>query len=333
MEDVDSKNTDSTGDLVEATESPVSANEQVIDKVFEVARRIASEVIDQYAQQIEDQEEDIIIYQYTNGAGLEGMIRSGKIWATATEYLNDSQELRNGLEYTLKICEDIRCKKSISERFRAFIDRLSRRSEVRGAYFVACFTQNGDQLSQWRGYGDGGNGYSVGFSLKDLNNNMHSAVSKIPSLAFRGFNQVIYDEITKTVAIEDYIEKYYEAVIEELGDDDFDEHMSLVVGFCFMAIHDIFSLIKHEAFAEEEEVRASFYEYIDGSSNVRRRGNLFVPYYEVGQEDGRLPIREIIVGPTTDYALTKRGLEALLSRYGFDNGEVDIRPSSAPYKT
>ena len=34
--------------------------------------------------------------------------------------------------------------------------------------FIASFTEDGDLLSQWRGYGAGGDGVSIGFDLNKL---------------------------------------------------------------------------------------------------------------------------------------------------------------------
>ena len=34
--------------------------------------------------------------------------------------------------------------------------------------FVVCFCEEGDMLSQWRGYADGGKGGAIGFSLEEL---------------------------------------------------------------------------------------------------------------------------------------------------------------------
>ena len=34
--------------------------------------------------------------------------------------------------------------------------------------YIACFCENGDLLSQWRGYGAIGNGYALGFAAKHV---------------------------------------------------------------------------------------------------------------------------------------------------------------------
>jgi hypothetical protein len=36
-----------------------------------------------------------ILWHYTNAAGFLGIFRSGKLWATNTDYLNDASEMRH----------------------------------------------------------------------------------------------------------------------------------------------------------------------------------------------------------------------------------------------
>ena len=45
---------------------------------------------------------------------------------------------------------------------------LSKGQELVGKIFIGCFSDNPDQLSQWRGYGDDGQGVSIGFNRKYL---------------------------------------------------------------------------------------------------------------------------------------------------------------------
>jgi hypothetical protein len=55
--------------------------------------------------------------------------------------------------------------------------------------FMACFCENGDLLSQWRGYGSLGGGFSLGFKAKQLKNRLwkYSGINE-----GRGFFKVLY---------------------------------------------------------------------------------------------------------------------------------------------
>src|ERR1700678_2741703 len=43
-----------------------------------------------------------ILWHYTNAAGFLGICRSGKLWATNTDYLNDASEMRHARRLVLK---------------------------------------------------------------------------------------------------------------------------------------------------------------------------------------------------------------------------------------
>ena len=48
-----------------------------------------------------------LLWHYTNAAGFLGICRSGKLWATNTEYLNDASELRYARHLILR---EINCR-------------------------------------------------------------------------------------------------------------------------------------------------------------------------------------------------------------------------------
>jgi hypothetical protein len=85
--------------------------------------------------------------------------------------MNDSSELRLGLEY---IRNEILAQKINKDRVRSdedLDDMLAVISSIKSVNVgVASFTENGDQLSQWRGYTKVGDGYSLGFDGEKINN-------------------------------------------------------------------------------------------------------------------------------------------------------------------
>jgi hypothetical protein len=131
-----------------------------------------------------------LLYHYTCEAGLQGIIESGRIWATHVRFLNDYTEFRQAFTevYVEALTEGFR------EGLPADIDSTARRviegelSNHRGILgiiedsgramdaFVCSFTtllkpspeeqpgpDPGDRLSQWRGYSHSAQGFSLGF--------------------------------------------------------------------------------------------------------------------------------------------------------------------------
>ncbi|MDQ5879469.1 MAG: hypothetical protein QG638_2205, partial [Pseudomonadota bacterium] len=104
------------------------------------------------------------LHHYTSGHGLLGIIGSSSIWATKIQYMNDSKEFAHAIELA---GISIRTRKAAqsNRRFSAFCDALIEHLErISGMpFYVACFSEVEDSLSQWRGYCPSGFGYSIGF--------------------------------------------------------------------------------------------------------------------------------------------------------------------------
>ena len=65
--------------------------------------------------------------------------------------------------------------------------------------FVVCFCENGDALSQWRGYADGGKGGAIGFSLDELSKYCSSygdvlQLVKVQYVSKRELNDIIIEK-------------------------------------------------------------------------------------------------------------------------------------------
>jgi hypothetical protein len=119
------------------------------------------------------------LYHYTDATGLLGIITSGTVWATHYAYLNDASEFK----YAVDLMKDVVTKATVGAdsdswkgRFRQVIAQdddsplfgYDQVQDTEEQYFVACFSEVGDGLSQWRGYGKSIGGYSLGFEFSDL---------------------------------------------------------------------------------------------------------------------------------------------------------------------
>lgn len=124
-----------------------------------------------------------LIYHYTTPAGLTGILGheqrpSAQLWATSAIFLNDAQELVFGAqEAAAAIATELEIippdsdpgwirpaltgQKYTLDIYSTEADRLPQL--LRASPYVACFSTEGDDLAQWRGYGAGGAGYSIGF--------------------------------------------------------------------------------------------------------------------------------------------------------------------------
>lgn len=131
-----------------------------------------------------------ILYHYTDLRGLHGMLTSFKMWLSDAAYMNDPLEGTWVHRRAVALAGEVLGESPLSTQTHAQIaaqlnapdlwDQSLRGADGDGDIhaaamndafmpaFIASFTEDGDLLSQWRGYGSGGEGVSVGFDLRQL---------------------------------------------------------------------------------------------------------------------------------------------------------------------
>lgn len=134
---------------------------QLIDDFYHQA----DEIVNLFARKLEEKPPPPIIYHYTDGSGLRGILESGKLWFTDIFNLNDPTELRHGLNPSIEILKQ-RAEEGppeLKEFLRVYLEMGQSGVEQVAHFFVCCFSEDGDDLGQWRAYADNGRGYVVGF--------------------------------------------------------------------------------------------------------------------------------------------------------------------------
>ena len=141
-------------------------NEKYASFVQEQAKRLGSLNLENAA----------LIWHYTDGAGLIGILESGTIYSTQVSCLNDSTEIRYAQVLFQKALTDSVANYQGNENVRRFGVRYlklmegnpSIPSHAPSKFFVSCFSREEDNLSQWRAYGGGENGYAIAFKVENL---------------------------------------------------------------------------------------------------------------------------------------------------------------------
>jgi hypothetical protein len=107
-------------------------------------------------------------FHYTDFRGLDGILKSGQIWFTDYRHLNDRTELMHGIGLAkAMLTRRARVGGLRGALFGWIDDLLTKRNFGRAlSFFIASFSQNPDDLHQWRSYADDGRGVAIGFSAK-----------------------------------------------------------------------------------------------------------------------------------------------------------------------
>ena len=282
------------------------------------------------------------LYHYTTAEGLIGIIGTGAIWATNVFYLNDASEITYGREVFDSYIEQRFPKigevssQEMIENF-VFLLRLGPESwgdPMHG--FVACFSKAPDSLSQWRGYGEGTNGFAIGFAPEALERAAHGTES---TPAFE-LQRVIYerDQQLSTLdravgdAIQDFANYYTEV---EPGLRDPEEAMRLLMS-CTAATAFSVTRFKAKAFHEEEEWRALNFMLDEGLHkycHFRPTHVGVTPYVNLAVIDPDAlseAITEVWIGPTVHRDLAYDAVRSLLQARGLTG--VEIIHSSIPLR-
>lgn len=288
-------------------------------------------------------------FRYTSAGGLMGIINRRELWATESNYLNDSSEISFASNVLVSLLND-RIAGGASERQRAVAERAV--GLLRRAYsgpntpdqyredraFIASFSRSDQSLTLWRAYG-GRNGFCVGFDEQQL----LELVGKdcYPSA---GDDEVGAEEQERQQALRanfhlearfqeiSYGVAQVDSILEELleisaGDADEKDESRLRETFRKL------SGIKHIAFADERETRLVVQELgdfaPDPSVRLSSAGALVAYQKIVFPFDA---VRCITVAPGANVAQTRRGLGSLLSTGGRGAwSHVEIRECEIPF--
>src|SRR5262249_51167085 len=99
---------------------------------------------------------------------LLGIVESGTLYATQVSCLNDSTEIRYAAKLVrdafINLGADTEEEKRFLERIiKVIVEEPAAPTNLPSTWFVTCFSKEKDDLSQWRAYTGGENGYAIAF--------------------------------------------------------------------------------------------------------------------------------------------------------------------------
>ena len=292
-------------------------------------------------------EEPKCIYHYTNSAGLTGIINSKTLWATETWYMNDTGEATYSLEAVRQFLASIKpetdetrefCNR-VTEIFDDWRQRINDEWKSKGNLqnYIACLSENGDQLSQWRAYGSG-RGFSIGFDGEVL----RKLISSYGNSTM--ISKVIYDESAQRAILSDAYRRA-QAVLNRRNDSDAQSNdtqftpLTMALSIFLSTFLATSSSFKHPAFSEEAESRILVTRsFANGkpSADIKFRESALgiTPYVAIPlcfpSEEHISGIREIIVGPQSHTVEVQRAVGQFLAANGLS--DVEIVPSEVPLR-
>lgn len=316
---------------------------------------------------------DTLLYHYTDANGLLGIInepsfpkgwrvprfeleRTLRLWATDVRFLNDTQELRYAGEifarrFSRAVDDGSINGDALSDHQKAVLRELAFELTSPEAYgepvqvFAACLSEEGDQLSQWRGYAGGTGGYSIGFSRTVCARFTYFLHPEPPEVLVSGVLGFPPNKLVKVSY--DVAEAEQEADRAALTVATAAHHRNDFDGSLYFARFHIFETMagfKHKGFDEEKEWRLITHH----AAKLPRRtmpvefragARGAIPYLSVAVNIGDKlkgaarpdrTIEELVVGPSPDQNMRVSAVQQLLEANGHDPDVV--RKSDTPYR-
>ncbi|MFH0843721.1 MAG: DUF2971 domain-containing protein [Bacteroidota bacterium] len=270
------------------------------------------------------------LYHYTDLNALISIISEHDLWLTNSIFSNDDNEMKHGYSIALEVIKkrEGRRQDLSTKRYYKKVEELLN-GPSHGVY-ICCFCEQGNLLSQWRGYGENGTGVSIGFESSGFT---RFTGPDMPADQFGLMRlwQVYYDDDEKREIVEAALDLIPEI---HMGDPE-----QMIAEQAAAAIHFFLPTFKNRDFQEESERRLIF----TPSKNCivppkyRYRKQMLVPYYSLKSlmtaqnfTVDKLPVDDIIIGPGIRKDINRESIEMLLHHNGYI--DVNVTVSDTPYR-
>lgn len=295
-------------------------------------------VIYQFSGQASEQPTHV--YHYTTADGLKGIIESKRLWASGAYFLNDTSEIEYGCELTARILEESAVApetefigKVLDKARSILMDPIQRETRT-ATYYVACFCETDNLLSQWRTYGRQG-GFAPGFRVADTR---HLRSEPMTST----FGKVLYDKAEQLGLIHDLVIKVLSLLKrDDVVRGDASNLSGEDVSYAGQEVAQMLlwgtTFLKAPDFAEEHEWRLICQPRdVDDREKVRAAGQVarfrtssrgLIPYIELAWPQGpdtipTLPIDSVRFGPTQTHHMARTATRMFLDANGFQSVQV-----------
>jgi hypothetical protein len=279
-------------------------------------------------------EMDAPLFHYTDYNAFANIVTGKDLWLTDAGFSNDADELEDGRKIIKEELEQQSgdAAKPAHQLAKDIIELEKKAKEPKDlpeAVYICCFCEDGDLLSQWRGYAANGGGVAI----------------EIDPIAFRSVGGVTNPEgIMRFWKVSygesDKLQWVRRALDFWAGEPDPDPPDSRAEDAA-VTLRFLVPIFKHERFKDENECRLIFTPaptFKKPSFRVSR--GLLAPYLKMSDIAGEVPpatsnlgwfvIKSVRIGPGPYAAVNAASSKRLLASYGFPGAE--IKRSVIPFR-
>jgi hypothetical protein len=324
-------NAEDQGGAAKAAQEPVASLD--LGTIQSFLESIRSQDYAEYLNRAERQES---LYHYTDLAGLNGIVSDHDLWLTNARFSNDDREMTHGYDVARGVIDELNQTEGLDskpflEELRGFLDPTAAED-----VYICCFCEEGNLLSQWRGYGADGTGVSVEVEPPKFS----WATGGDMQLGLMRFWRVYYEEHEQKDMVRRAIDFARRQPLGANRDSQARKAADVIKFFI--------PTFKSADFQEEKEWRLIFTPGMQDHlkeedriyPNFRVARRMLVPHYsfrklidaniKLGGPRGeleKLPIRRVLVGPSARAALNQDSARMLLARRGYPQDVVRSKTS------
>lgn len=272
-----------------------------------------------------------VVHHYTSTAGIIGMVENACIWASSIRSLNDGAEAQYGMDLIRD--EWQRSKSQHDKGLQHVIGTILERSADlidHSRIFVACASERGDDLGQFRNYGD----VAVALATTGALGLAEDPVQFPDDLLYLStggsihWRRVLYSRRKQRAAARDLFDGIAKDCLKHGYTEHPPEYNDILFHTHMWWYSNLAPLMKHTSFEQEREVRLVRLTSPRFTTPLHRASNLgVVPYVRlrtVAPPDtpAPLPIRGVHVGITPYGEPAELGVRSLLNAHGYADASV-----------
>ena len=260
------------------------------------------------------------LYHYTSAGGLHGILESGVIRGSNFAFMNDRSEFTYGAALLHRLIRE-RLNRAVAGAVHRFYEIAAEPDSASDLdLYLSCFCEEGDLLSQWRGYGNASSRYCIEFATDHLRG---------PDITTAPIHPVIYETARQTHLLGHIIDEHARAAIAlKAAAADFDTIAQEAVRSLYRCSAPAIAILKDATFSEEREWRA--FEFLADEGDL---SNLVFSLSEGqmkpsipllgGGGSRRLPITKVIAGASRAPEQAVKAAHLMLARYGYRDVPVE----------
>ena len=272
------------------------------------------------------------LYHYTDYNGANGIIESKTLWLTKLAYLNDTSELQLAITLFQQAANAV--SKDIKDADkREFVQEAAHQIESfqNTNICVGSFCEDGDLLSQWRSYSNGGKGVALEFNAQQIK---QSSIDGIMNLWRCLYKNEEHQAIIRDLLV--LLVRSYDIITEFKSNQNWNQTRKDLIGYFNTTFLRVAPVIKNGYFHEEKEWRLiTTPQSCDRENYFARISNNRVSQhfrfdFSTANDNHSYMLNGVVIGPSNEPRLVSDAFGVLLRRNSYKPNHIKF--SQIPYR-